>query len=136
MSTPGGIMNSEPPIAVPTLLITNNERGSDRMVESLQSQGYFVLLARDAADALNIVRIHSRPIHLLLTDGSREGRTLASTATKYRPKMSVLFVSGGCEPEDEGSFSVEEALRTISELVTPPQHSRPALRAQAAGGYS
>ena len=127
-------MSSESLSLVPTLLVANRDGDSNGIVRGLQSQGYFVLVARDVADALNIVRIHSRPIHVLLTDSGQEGRMLASTATKYRRKMSVVFVSGTCEPEED-SFSPDEALRTVRELITPPKLSSAGARVHAAAGY-
>jgi hypothetical protein len=106
------------------------------MVLNLQTQGYFVLVASDADHALNIVRLHSRPIHILLTDSSSQGKILASAATEYRKKMSVVFVSGDHESSD-GSYSTDEALRVVRQLVFAlKQQPREALSLRAAGAGS
>ena len=51
------------------------------------------LEAHNEPAAVAIVRTHSRSIHLLLIDGSAEGRTLAAQLQLYRPEIRVLFVA-------------------------------------------
>ncbi|MEO8594929.1 MAG: hypothetical protein ABI759_16535 [Candidatus Solibacter sp.] len=58
----------------------------------LQRDGYLVLESRDEDEAMDIIRLHSRPIHLMLIDESAYGRELAARLNQYRPQMQVVFV--------------------------------------------
>jgi DNA-binding NtrC family response regulator len=63
----------------------------------LEMNGYTVLEARDGREALEIVRKHARPIHLLLTDvvmPQMSGRELAESMASVRPGIRVLYMSG------------------------------------------
>ena len=56
-----------------------------------------MLVARDAAEALQICRDHPATIHALVTDvvmPGMSGPRLAERAAVMRPEMRVLFVSG------------------------------------------
>ena len=107
----------------PTVLVAETEDSPrDFLVRTLQQQGYLVLEAQDAAEALEMVKVHSRPIDLMLTEGGPEGRTLAATLQQYRPRMSVVFVS----TEAHGGMSFKAltaALTRVQDLVKPPKAS-------------
>jgi two-component system, cell cycle sensor histidine kinase and response regulator CckA len=63
----------------------------------LQETGYDVLTAADGAEALELARRCSRPIHLLLTDvvmPGINGRVLAERLVPLHPAMKVLYMSG------------------------------------------
>jgi two-component system cell cycle sensor histidine kinase/response regulator CckA len=65
--------------------------------EILTRQGYRVLDAGDADTALQLLRNHPGPVHLLLTDvvmPGMSGRKLAEHVCATRPEMKVLYVSG------------------------------------------
>jgi hypothetical protein len=65
--------------------------------ETLASCGYRVLVARDAAEALQMADEHAGPIHLLVTDVIMPGFTGVEAAAQLRPtrpEMKVLFISG------------------------------------------
>jgi two-component system, cell cycle sensor histidine kinase and response regulator CckA len=67
------------------------------MCENLRHLGYTVLDAANGADALDIARQFTRPIHLLLTDmvmPQLGGQALADTLTGLHPEMTVLYISG------------------------------------------
>ncbi|HEV8381974.1 MAG TPA: PAS domain S-box protein [Gemmatimonadales bacterium] len=64
---------------------------------ALESQGYVVLAASDAAAALRVVERHGGTIHLLLTDvvmPGLSGRELADRLAAQRPGIRVLYMSG------------------------------------------
>ncbi|MFO0937274.1 MAG: PAS domain S-box protein [Gemmataceae bacterium] len=64
---------------------------------SLESQGYQVLEAESGVAALDIVKNHPDPIHLLVTDlimPEMSGRELALRIREARPGIRVLYVSG------------------------------------------
>ncbi len=104
----------------PTILIAEWDcRVRAALVETLKQNGYLVLDAEDSSHALDIAKIHSRPIQLMLVEGSPEGRTLAATLQMYRPKMQVVFtnISTDCLPD---APPVEMTLTRVRELLHPP----------------
>jgi CheY-like chemotaxis protein len=68
----------------------------------LEESGYTALEAADTRDALEIVRTHPAPIHLLLTDvvmPRLSGPQLATACVHERPGIRVLYMSGYPEGE-------------------------------------
>jgi CheY-like chemotaxis protein len=60
-------------------------------------EGYHILEARDAEEALRAAGAHPDRIHLLLTDvvmPGMNGRELAARLSQQRPDMKVLYMSG------------------------------------------
>jgi CheY-like chemotaxis protein len=81
-----------------TILVVEDEEAVRKLVvRNLQSLGYQVLEAADAAGAAVFLRGDSL-IDLLFTDvilpGGKTGRQLADEACALRPEMRVLFTSG------------------------------------------
>jgi|GEM_PF-1926344 len=63
----------------------------------LAEQGYHLMEARGAGEAIRIAREHQGPIHLLVTDvvmPDMNGRELYGHLAPDRPEMKVLFMSG------------------------------------------
>jgi DNA-binding NtrC family response regulator len=63
----------------------------------LQGQGYTLLEAQDAQEALLLSTRYSGPIHLLLTDvvmPGTSGKALAEQMSQTHPDMKLLFMSG------------------------------------------
>ena len=81
-----------------TILLVEDEESLRTLASNiLQSQGYNVLVARDGANALEIVAGFSGKIDLLATDvvmPGMSGRELAETLAKQRPGIKVLYLSG------------------------------------------
>jgi two-component system, cell cycle sensor histidine kinase and response regulator CckA len=81
-----------------TILVAEDEAEVRELVQDiLQSYGYTVLVARDAAEALLIAERHTGPIHLLLTDvimPGATGRDLATRLGPLRPETRTLYMSG------------------------------------------
>src|SRR2546421_943523 len=64
---------------------------------ALEAQGYVVLAASDATDAMRVVERHGGTIHLLLTDvvmPGLSGPELADQLSARRPGIRVLYMSG------------------------------------------
>jgi CheY-like chemotaxis protein len=64
---------------------------------ALRANGYTVLEAGDAAEALRVAEVCLRPVHLLVSDvvmPAVGGRELAKRLAPLHPEMKVLFVSG------------------------------------------
>ena len=81
-----------------TVLLVEDE-GAVRSVvrRMLQTFGYFVLEAPDAASALQISSRYTEKIHILVTDvimPNMNGRELADRLLIMRPDLKVLFISG------------------------------------------
>jgi len=110
-------------------LSPNNESGSDDgphkasilLVEDdepvrklarfiLESDGFEVLEARDAQDALNQSQTYAGSIELLVTDvvmPGTSGTTLAKLIVGERPRIKVLFLSGYPDdiiPKDDDEY--------------------------------
>ena len=81
-----------------TILLVEDEKGvRDLAREYLTQEGYEVLEAQNAEDALKIARSHTQAIHLLFTDvvmAGMSGRQLAEEMQKLLPGIRVLYMSG------------------------------------------
>jgi two-component system cell cycle sensor histidine kinase/response regulator CckA len=81
-----------------TILLVEDETSLRELARhSLQSLGYKVLAAGNAAAAMGISDAYNQPIDLLLTDvvmPGLNGRLLADRLRERRPNMGVLFMSG------------------------------------------
>jgi CheY-like chemotaxis protein len=81
-----------------TILVAEDEEAVRTLVRrALERQGYVVLEARGAIEALEVARRHQGQIHLLLTDvvmPDRGGREVADAIRAQRPGIRVLYMSG------------------------------------------
>lgn len=81
-----------------TVLLVEDQKELRSLVEVvLEGQGYKVLAAANADEALLSAERYAGPIHLLLTDvvmPGMTGRTLAERLKPSRPEMRVLYISG------------------------------------------
>jgi len=88
----------ELPSGVETVLVVEDEAMLRTLiVDILRPQGYHVLEAEDATQALHRCREHGPEIHLLLTDvvmPGRSGQELAEEAVRLYPNLKVIFMSG------------------------------------------
>ena len=81
-----------------TILLVEDEKGvRDLAREYLTQEGYQVLEAQNAEDALKLARAHAGEIQLLFTDvvmAGMSGRQLAEEMQKLLPQIRVLYMSG------------------------------------------
>jgi len=81
-----------------TVLVVEDEVAVRELAtEILRAEGYEVLAAADARQALEISRRHPGRIHLLLTDvvmPGLSGRQLAEGIVGERPDIAILYMSG------------------------------------------
>ncbi len=94
---------AKPPRGTETVLLVEDEDSLRRFARlALEKNGYTVLEASQAADALRLCKQHPNPIHLLLTDvvmPGLSGRELAERLLQQRSKLKVLYMSGYTDDE-------------------------------------
>lgn len=84
------------------LLVEDDDVVRNLVRRVLESRGYRVLEARRGAEALDLVRAHGGPLHLLLTDvvmPEMSGRELARHVRGLHPRVRVLYISGYADEE-------------------------------------
>jgi two-component system cell cycle sensor histidine kinase/response regulator CckA len=82
------------------LLVEDEEAVRSFAARALRVRGYKVLEAPGGEEALELVRNHPGPIHLLITDvvmPNMDGPTLVRNLKRLRPEISVIFMSGYAE---------------------------------------
>lgn len=82
------------------LLVEDEEAVRSFAARALRVRGYKVLEAPGGEEALELVRGHPGPIHLLITDvvmPNMDGPTLVRNLKRLRPEISVIFMSGYAE---------------------------------------
>jgi len=81
-----------------TILLVEDEAAILRMTTMmLEKQGYTVLAANSPNDAIRLSKVHSRGIHLLMTDvvmPEMNGRDLVKELMSHNPNLKCLFMSG------------------------------------------
>jgi signal transduction histidine kinase/ActR/RegA family two-component response regulator len=92
IQTPGELRGTE------TVLLVEDEEGVRSLIElMLQKNGYTVVEACSAEEALDFAQNDSTPVHLLLTDivlPRMTGRELSEKIAALRPGIKTLFMSG------------------------------------------
>ncbi len=116
------------------LLVEDDNAVRNFVFQVLVEKGCKVLEAESGAAALAIARVHSGPIHLLLTDvimPQMDGLELRNRLVEFRPEVPVLFMSGYTDetiPLDEFSridaafiekpFTAEALMAKIGEVFS------------------
>jgi two-component system cell cycle sensor histidine kinase/response regulator CckA len=130
---------------VETILLVDDE--ADILVtarEMLEGQGFQILDALNAEEAVRVAAAHAGPIHLLLTDivmPGASGQDLAQLLGLQRPDLRVLYMSScaiiqgrqqfaetenGLElgaPIVLKPFTTERLLEKVQEVLTAKPHS-------------
>jgi CheY-like chemotaxis protein len=107
---------------VETILLVDDE--ADILAtarEMLEGQGFEILDALDAEDAVRVAAAYSGPIHLLLTDvvmPGASGQDLAQMLGLQRPDLRVLYMS---------SFAIIKGQRQFAETETGLELGAPIL---------
>ncbi|MGW8323038.1 MAG: ATP-binding protein, partial [Thermodesulfobacteriota bacterium] len=125
-----------------TVLLVEDEQMVRRAVRDvLQRNGYSVLVASNAGEALLISEQHTGFIHLLVTDvimPRMSGPDLVERLDPWHPEMKVLYVSGYTDNAiaehgvlDPGvallqkPFSVESLLQKVRQVLATPKVPKP-----------
>jgi two-component system cell cycle sensor histidine kinase/response regulator CckA len=110
-----------------TVLVVDDEPamlGLLRLV--LGGEGFTVIQAHGAAQAMEVAARHAGPIHLLLTDTNLpplSGRQLAERLRAARPAVRVLYMTTDPVPKDLGvnvvtrPLGVSALVRRVRELL-------------------
>ncbi len=104
------------------LLVEDEEAVRDLVMEGLRNDGYRVLAAGNALEALSLLERHTRPIDLLLTDlmmPGMNGIDLARGLMSTHPGMKVLLMSGYPEEEIGQFVQKEPGTAFLQKPVTP-----------------
>jgi two-component system, cell cycle sensor histidine kinase and response regulator CckA len=110
-----------------TILLVEDEESLRAIArEILEEQGYRVLEADGPEEAIEIVRLHPHPIHLVLTDvvmPGMNGRTLTEKLLATRPQLKVLYMSGYTDDViahsgvlESGTLLIEKPFRAVALL--------------------
>ncbi|MHB8941363.1 MAG: ATP-binding protein, partial [Desulfobacteria bacterium] len=109
------------------LLVEDEEAVRELVMEGLTGDGYPVLAAGDALEALSLLERHSGPVDLLLTDlmmPGMNGIDLARRLMPLHPGMKVLLMSGYSEEEIGKFVEKEPGAAFLQKPVTPSLLSR------------
>jgi len=86
------------PSGTETVLLVEDDLNLRTLAHAiLQQQGYIVLEAEDAADAIRIADQYAGSVHLLITDvvmPKMNGPAMARAIQEHRPDAKVLYMSG------------------------------------------
>ncbi|OLC46087.1 MAG: hypothetical protein AUH43_14675 [Acidobacteria bacterium 13_1_40CM_65_14] len=114
-----------------TLLVVEDETAVRNLVaSSLRNDGYRLLLASSAEEALQIIDTHDGAIDLLLTDAIMPGRSgvdLARELVARKPGLPVILMSG--YPEDTLPVGDLEPAITLLQKPFTPRDLRQRIRA-------
>jgi PAS domain S-box-containing protein len=112
-----------------TILLVEDDEMVLRLARTvLQKNGYNVLEAANAEEALRMAQKHSdNPIHLMVTDvvmSKMNGRELADCLISLRPKMKVLYMSGYTENTIVHHGVLDPGINYIQKPFTPDALAR------------
>jgi two-component system, cell cycle sensor histidine kinase and response regulator CckA len=106
-----------------TILLVEDEEIVRKLVEAaLKREGYQVLSASDAIEAIKMCEQHTGPIDMMLTDVVMPGMSgweLASHLTTVRHEMKVLFMSGYTENLTIKAGVLNKDIHFIQKPFTP-----------------
>jgi two-component system, cell cycle sensor histidine kinase and response regulator CckA len=103
------------------LVVEDQEEVRSVIAATLRRQGYSVLLAPDADNAIAASRNHSGPIHLLLSDvvlPGLSGRDLGRRLLAEHPDVRVLYMSGYTDDAVVHHGALEPGLAFIQKPFT------------------
>jgi signal transduction histidine kinase len=106
-----------------TILIVEDQSQVRSLVRRvLQQWGYVTLEASSAYEGLTLLKDHTDPIELMITDVVMPGMTgvrLAEEVKRTRPEIKVLFMSGYTHSEIDHDGLLHEGVEFIQKPFTP-----------------
>jgi PAS domain S-box-containing protein len=115
-----------------TILFVEDEKAlRDVGCEFLRSKGYEVVEAANGAEALKILKVKDKTIHLLITDvimPTMSGPELVKRAVALQPQMRTIYMSGYSAGALDGTDQSHEIfLQKPFSMTTLAKHTRKAL---------
>jgi len=114
--------HGDAPARTHTVLVAEDETAVRNLVaSSLRDEGYTLLLAKTAEEAIAIAEAHDGPIDLLLTDAVMPGKSgveLVKTLLARRPTLRVVFMSGYTD-EDLNVAGIATPAPVLQKPFTP-----------------
>ena len=108
-------------------MVVEDETAVRNLVASaLRHDGYHLLLATSAEEALLLDESHPGPIDLLLTDAIMPGKSgieLAAAMVARRPGLPVIIMSGYTEETLTG-FPLDKPISLLQKPLTPRELRR------------
>jgi PAS domain S-box-containing protein len=104
------------------LLVEDEEQVRAVVLSVLRRQGYKVIVAQHAGEALLLCEQHPEPIHLLLTDvvmPQMSGPELAKRLVATRPEIKVICMSGYTDDSIFRHGVLEAGVAFLQKPVTP-----------------
>jgi len=113
---------SKEPEPYPTVLVAaDNGEKRQPLVCGLRQDNCLVLEADSLGRVLDVVKVHSRPIHLLLLDVQIGDAAWATLLNRYRPDMQILFVMSSSHEVRTEALPPHAALAKARELLKLPK---------------
>ena len=108
-----------PSEAFPTIIVASKNLELREWLSRGLSQGIdpLVLEADSESAVLNFVKMHSRPIHVLLIDCALDFQGLVATVARYRRDLRTFLVSWNSGEDAPGALSPEAALAKAEEAL-------------------
>jgi two-component system, cell cycle sensor histidine kinase and response regulator CckA len=115
-----------------TVLVVDDEAIARKFVErALTGEGYHVLLANDAEEALDVLRTSKRKVSLVITDlvmPGMGGHAFALEVAQLPAPPPVLYISAYEKPQGEMAkrflqkpFSIADLTRAVRNLLPQEQ---------------
>ena len=102
----------------PTALVAVDDREARNfLVDSLQQDNCLVLEAESVSRVLDVVRVHSRPIHVVLLDVEIGDHALAALLRRYRSELQVVFVPKSPNEGQRRAMELEGVLTTARQIL-------------------
>src|ERR1700687_2736259 len=128
-------------VSTTVLVVEDDLTVRSLVVDILEAEGYKVLSAKDAEQALILAKSYDGPIHLVVTDivmPNMSGSELAAELLRLRPDNRIIFTSGYSDAEivrrtQSGApanfvskpFTPEELRRGVREVLKDSSIDRP-----------
>jgi DNA-binding NtrC family response regulator len=115
------------PVSTTVLVVEDDPTVRALVVDVLKADGYKVLSAEDAEQALIRAKSHDGPIHLVVTDivmPHMSGSELAAELLRLRPDMRIIFTSGYSDREIVRRMQSGTPANFVAKPFTPEELQR------------
>jgi hypothetical protein len=112
---------------MPTLIVASLDGSLRSFLRRNLAQGFRHVLEADGENCLlDLIKLHSRPIQVLLIDIRMDNRGLVASLRNYRPNMAVIPVSEHLQGQLRGALTPQAALMKAEGLTGAPYERRQA----------